>query len=184
MAVSLLNVLIADKVEALLDDPHVRDNLKDDERGFTKVQASAIIHAALWAYSARAGSTAEAYARINLFDAIGLKSWSFKEPAESGPAVICPNCDSALPEGCGGTFKESDDTSCWLNRVQCSRCEKHLQYTVDPSGWINIEAHECPRMETEEGQRIPCKECNDVVWCSRMAGRCKITSLAAGEQKS
>lgn len=92
MTVSLLNVLVADKVNALLDDPHVRDNLPDDQRGFTREQATAIIHAALWAYAARAGSTAEAYARMGLFEAIGLKTWSFKEPEqpapETGPAPI------------------------------------------------------------------------------------------------
>jgi hypothetical protein len=85
MAVSLLNVLVADKVNALLDDPHVRDNLSDDQRGFTRDQAEAVIHAAVWAYSARAGSTAEAYARMSLFDALGLKSWSFKEPEQHTP---------------------------------------------------------------------------------------------------
>jgi hypothetical protein len=31
-------------------------------------------------------------------------------------SVICPNCDSALPEGCAGLFKASDGQSCWLNR--------------------------------------------------------------------
>jgi len=31
--------------------------------------------------------------------------------------VVCPNCQSDLPEGCGGTFKESDGNSCWLNRA-------------------------------------------------------------------
>jgi hypothetical protein len=35
-------------------------------------------------------------------------------PAE----VICPNCETALPEGCGGTFKESDGDACWLNRPE------------------------------------------------------------------
>jgi len=32
--------------------------------------------------------------------------------------VVCPNCEADLPEGCGGTFKESDGNSCWLNRAQ------------------------------------------------------------------
>ena len=32
--------------------------------------------------------------------------------------VVCPNCEADLPEGCRGTFKESDGDSCWLNRAQ------------------------------------------------------------------
>lgn len=29
---------------------------------------------------------------------------------------ICPNCDSPMPEGCGGTFAKTDGASCLLNR--------------------------------------------------------------------
>lgn len=29
--------------------------------------------------------------------------------------VVCPNCDSDLPTGCGGTFLQDGD-ACWLNR--------------------------------------------------------------------
>lgn len=29
--------------------------------------------------------------------------------------VTCPNCDTDLPKGCSGTFKDEGD-SCWLNR--------------------------------------------------------------------
>lgn len=32
----------------------------------------------------------------------------------AAPAKVCPNCDTALPEGCGGLFRD-DGESCWLN---------------------------------------------------------------------
>lgn len=38
-------------------------------------------------------------------------------PAATPPATeakVCPNCDTALPEGCGGLFRD-DGESCWLN---------------------------------------------------------------------
>lgn len=31
------------------------------------------------------------------------------------PDEVCPNCETALPEGCGGTFKD-EGPDCWLNR--------------------------------------------------------------------
>jgi hypothetical protein len=40
--------------------------------------------------------------------------------------IVCPNCDTDLPIGCGGTFKESDGDSCWLNRT--------VQETASTSG--------------------------------------------------
>lgn len=30
--------------------------------------------------------------------------------------VKCPNCDTDLPEGCGGIFRSEGD-ACWLNRT-------------------------------------------------------------------
>lgn len=39
--------------------------------------------------------------------------------------VVCPNCEADLPEGCGGTFKESDGDSCWLNRAQVQHGAEH-----------------------------------------------------------
>jgi hypothetical protein len=38
-----------------------------------------------------------------------------------GDRIICPNCDTALPEGCGGIFKAVDGPRCWLNRAQGER---------------------------------------------------------------
>jgi len=80
---SLLNVMLAEKVEALLTDPNVRQNVTDDERALTKAQAESLIHAVLWAYSSRAGSTASAYAMNNLFETLRLETWTFK-PRASG----------------------------------------------------------------------------------------------------
>jgi hypothetical protein len=93
MAVSLLNVLIDEKVLALLDDGLLRDDLKDDERGFSRAEVAAVIHAALWMHSARSGSFACAYAMDALFQAIGLKTWTFKEPEQAS----CPTCKSPEP---------------------------------------------------------------------------------------
>lgn len=39
-----------------------------------------------------------------------------KIPADKPAAEVCPNCDTALPEGCGGLFKD-DGEACWLNRA-------------------------------------------------------------------
>lgn len=116
MAVSLLNVLVADKVNALLDDPHVRDNLPDDQRGFTREQATAIIHAALWAYAARAGSTAEAYARMGLFEAIRLKTWSFKEPEQPAPET------RPAPEPPEKTWDCVCGRSNYVTSTRCDHC--------------------------------------------------------------
>lgn len=78
MAWSLLNHMIADKVNELLDSQ--KDAYPPEEpRFYSREQAAAIIHAALWGYSARASSTAGAYAGSNLFDALGLKWWTFDE---------------------------------------------------------------------------------------------------------
>lgn len=90
MSWSLLNIMLAGKVESLLTDKNVRQNVKDDERALTKAQAENLIHAVLWAYSSRAGSTASAYAMRNLFDTLGLETWTFK-PQEEAPKM---NIDS------------------------------------------------------------------------------------------
>jgi hypothetical protein len=78
MAWSLLNAMIADKVTALLDEQ--KDSYPPEvARFYSREQAAAIIHAALWGYSCRSDSTAGCYAGSNLFDALGLKSWTFDE---------------------------------------------------------------------------------------------------------
>jgi hypothetical protein len=128
MTVSLLNVMLADKVTALLDDPHVRVNVEDEHRGFTRDQASAIIHAALWAYSARAGSTAEAYARMSLFDAIGLKSWSFKEGDDEIGAGIPPDGAPSMPTLCC----QCGRYAWWPNTIEIEGSDKSLHYTDKP----------------------------------------------------
>lgn len=78
MAWSLLNHMIADKVEALLKEqdaaygPEVR-------RFYSREQAASIIHAVLWGYGVRDDSTAGVYAAHNLFTALGLKWQCFDE---------------------------------------------------------------------------------------------------------
>jgi len=75
---SLLNSMVADKVDALLAN-ELLAGLQDGERALTKAQATAVIHAALWAYSARSGSFASAYAMDNLFHVLELETWTFKQ---------------------------------------------------------------------------------------------------------
>lgn len=79
MAWSLLNAMLAGKVEALLTDPNVRQNVEDGERAMSKQTAENLIHAVLWAYSSRSGSTASAYAMNNLFETLGLETWTYKK---------------------------------------------------------------------------------------------------------
>lgn len=78
MAWSLLNHMIADKVNALLDEQ--KDAYPPEvKRFYSREQAAAIIHAVLWGHAVREDSTAACYAATNLFDALGLKNWTFDE---------------------------------------------------------------------------------------------------------
>lgn len=78
MAWSLMNHMIADKVNALLDEQ--KDVYPPEvKRFYSREQAAAIIHAVLWGYGVREDSTAGCYAGTNLFDALGLKWWTFTE---------------------------------------------------------------------------------------------------------
>lgn len=78
MAWSLLNGIIADKVNALLDEQ--KDAYPPEVKRFlTREQTEAIIHAAIWAHASREDSTAACYAMTNLYDALGLKWWTFSE---------------------------------------------------------------------------------------------------------
>ena len=78
MAWSLLNGMIAEKVNALLDE--LKDEYPPSERRwYSREQAASIIHAALWGHSVRDGSTAGCYAADNMFKALGLKWWTFDE---------------------------------------------------------------------------------------------------------
>lgn len=76
MSWSLLNHSIADKVSELID-AHKDDYPPEEPRFFSREQALAIIHAAIWGYSVRASSTAGCYAATNLYEALGLKWWTF-----------------------------------------------------------------------------------------------------------
>ena len=78
MAWSLLNTTIADKVSELLDE-HKDAYPPDVPRFFSREQALSIIHAAIWGYAVREDSTAGCYAADNLYNALGLKGWTFDE---------------------------------------------------------------------------------------------------------
>lgn len=84
MTWSLLNHIIADKVTELLDG--AKDNYPPEvKRFYSREQAASIIHAALWGYGVREDSTAGAYAASNLFEAIGIKWWTF----DDDEAALC-----------------------------------------------------------------------------------------------
>lgn len=76
MSWSQMNHRIAEQVDALLDTQ--KDAYPPDvARFYSRDTAAALIHAAIWGYSVRADSTAGVYAAENLFEALGLKAWSF-----------------------------------------------------------------------------------------------------------
>ena len=78
MTWSLMNHMAAEKVAAILSE--AGDSYGPDvPRAMPRKMAEAVIHAALWAHGSRSGSTAGAYAFGNLFDALGLKGWTFRE---------------------------------------------------------------------------------------------------------
>ena len=78
MAWSLLNMMAAEKVKALLDE-YKNEYPPEEPRFYTREQAEAIIHAVLWGHASRSSSTAGCYAADNLFKALGLKWWTFDE---------------------------------------------------------------------------------------------------------
>lgn len=49
-----------------------------------------------------------------------IKSLGLRVPISISEKVkkcdICPNCDTALPKGCGGIFK-NDGQHCWMNKT-------------------------------------------------------------------
>src|SRR5262245_51853516 len=78
MTWSLESAMVADKVNDLLD--LFKDTYPPEvERFFSRKKALAIINAALCGYSVRADSTAGAYVAMNLYDALGLKGWTFDD---------------------------------------------------------------------------------------------------------
>ncbi len=86
MTWSLLNVTMAEKVEALLTDPAIREDAPDLVRAMDKGTALSVIHAVLWAYSSRSGSFASCYAYDALYNALGLETWTFKKPTDETEA--------------------------------------------------------------------------------------------------
>lgn len=78
MAWSLLNHMIAEKVDALLDEAG-QNYGPEQARALDRDVAAAVIHAALWAHSSRVDGTAGAYAMHNLFMALKLKNWTFDD---------------------------------------------------------------------------------------------------------
>jgi len=100
--------MLADDVEKLLDNELLQDGTPDGERAFSRAKCLEIIHATLWAHGARSGSTASAYAIHSLFDALGLESWSFKEPESAAAETECV-VPAATAEDCSevGGVKDS-----------------------------------------------------------------------------
>ena len=74
MAVSLLNVLSNDRVQELLNHIDEGNEGREDmeRRAMSRETASSIIHACLWAYSARPTDTAGGYAWLSLWEALGI----------------------------------------------------------------------------------------------------------------
>ena len=77
MAWSLGSIMIAPKVEALLDESDTYG--PEVELFFSRDKARSIICAALWGYGCRSDSDAGAYAFMNLMQAVGVKRLSFKD---------------------------------------------------------------------------------------------------------
>lgn len=74
---SLLNVLMADQVKAILEAPEM-SGYADEERSMSKDTAMQIIHGVLWCYSARSGSFASVYA----FDSLTAALKPYRETLE------------------------------------------------------------------------------------------------------
>jgi hypothetical protein len=87
MAWSLLNHMIAGKVTELLD-AHKDDYPPEVRRLYSREQALSIIHAAIWGYACRADSSAAAYAGSHMFEALGLKGWTWDESVASALQLI------------------------------------------------------------------------------------------------
>jgi hypothetical protein len=83
MTWSLLNSMVAERVEAFLTQEPIRQDLRDDERMMCRDQALRTIHAVLWAYSSRASDFSGCYAMTALAEALKdrlpvlehLKTW-------------------------------------------------------------------------------------------------------------
>ena len=75
---SLLNMILADKVSALVDEAGTSYG-PEQTRAISRENALGIIHCALWGHSSRDDGTAGAYAWMELMHLLGIKRWSFKE---------------------------------------------------------------------------------------------------------
>lgn len=92
MTFSLLNVAMAERIEALLTQEPIRQDLRDDERMMCRAQALAVIHSVVWAYSSRGSDFSGCYAMSALADALKdrlpvlehLKTWGQPETQEAG----------------------------------------------------------------------------------------------------
>lgn len=71
-----------------------------------------------YARASRAAMAAYAYAirEENPKLSEELEVWALQEAQKTGKQDVCHNCDTALPEGCGGTFKD-EGISCRLNQL-------------------------------------------------------------------
>lgn len=80
MATPLLHYHTHDPVIALLDAVDAMGtSAPDDDRFYSREKAAALIQAVLWAYGSRKSSTAGAMAAMEMFHALGLKTWTFDE---------------------------------------------------------------------------------------------------------
>lgn len=96
---------IDEKVNELLDANTGAHYGPEVRRFYSREQAAAIIHAALLGYSVRAGSTAGGYAAISLFEAIGLKFWSFDKDEAEACSALCMKLQQERALGRGGSSR-------------------------------------------------------------------------------
>ncbi len=128
MAWSLANVIAAEAVNKLLDDA---DSIGTSapERDMPREVAASVIHAALWAYGSRAGSTAGAYAMSNLMDALGIKRWSFKEDWSDNPDVAAMRAEIAT----------ASQQAAERMRERCADAvTEHFQFAVDADELVGV----------------------------------------------
>jgi hypothetical protein len=137
---SILNAMMHSKIEALFADEALRADERGLVRAMSKDDAMSVIHAALWAYSSRAGSTASAYAFINIYDALGLETWTFKknqaESATEQHVMLCvweQDADSDFSEwhtSCGQAFCLNDGPPSENDMRFCCYCGKRLMEEI------------------------------------------------------
>lgn len=82
MSWSLMNHIIAEKVDSLVEG-QTKSYAPEVERSMSREICLSVIHAALWAHGARGDSMAGAYAHLNLYNALGLKGWTFDDEEQA-----------------------------------------------------------------------------------------------------